>query len=153
MATRPVLIGQALAVGSALRPHVRNGLGALSGGDRGLIAATERPRVGDSLNLDLAMQPEFPEAHRWDYLLSIPNIAQIVGVEPHTARDDEINVVISKRRNAVDYLRDHLPAHHRVSQWYWLSSGPVRFSKMERARRLLDQNGIRFEGRMLRSFG
>ena len=153
MATKKVLLATALVAGSSLRARVSNGIGAVHNNDRTLIVVSERPRVGDSLDLDEATRVAFPNAHRWDYLLSIPDISQIVGIEPHSATDREIRVVIAKRRHAIDYLRDHLPQKHRVEKWFWISHGSVGFTKMERARRLLDQNGISFEGRTLKSFG
>ncbi len=152
MATRTIRLETALIAGSTLLPHVRKGLGAVKAGDRALIAIGQRPKVGDSLDLDQATVTAFPDTHRWDYLLSIPASQKIVGIEPHSARDVEIKVVISKRRNAIEYLRDHLPANLRVAQWFWVSGGSVRFSKMDKARRLLDQNGIRFAGKQLLSF-
>ncbi len=145
------LLSTALVTTSALRLLVQQGLGALVAADRGLIAVGERPKVGDSIDFDSATRPEFPQSHRWDYLMSVPAAAQIVGLEPHTAKDSEINVVIAKKQNAQAYLRGHLHAKHRVAKWIWVTHGTVGFSKMERARRLLDQSGIAFEGRLLRS--
>jgi hypothetical protein len=117
----------------------------------GLIAEAERRRVGDSLDLDEATKYEFPEANRWDYILSVPVYRHIVGVEPHPANDSEIDVVIAKKHHAVNYLRAHLTPGHRVAKWFWVTSGSTRFGRMERARRRLDQHGIAFAGRTLRS--
>jgi hypothetical protein len=74
------------------------------------------------------------------------------GIEPHTASDHEINVVVAKRRHAIEYLRNHFQQGHRIAKWFWVASGAVGFSRMDRARRRLDQNGIQFVGRVLRSF-
>jgi hypothetical protein len=137
---------------STLRPHIRNGLQALKAADVALIALAERRRVGDSLDLDEAARLAHPNANRWDYLLCIPDISEIVGLEPHSAKDSEIGVVAAKRRWAVEFLRDHLPPGKRVSKWYWVTGGNVRFGVMERARRQIDQEGILFAGRMLRAF-
>jgi hypothetical protein len=117
-----------------------------------LIATAARLDVGDSLNLDAAMRIDFPQANRWDYLLSVPGIKQIIGLEPHSARDSEISVVIAKKQQEIEYLRDHLPPNHRVAKWLWVSRGHTSFSKMESARRRLDQAGIVYEGQMINSF-
>lgn len=109
-------------------------------------------QIGDSIDLDAATRDEFPEENRWDYVVSVPARSQLVGIEPHSARDDQISVVIAKKRHAAGYLRAHLQDGYRVARWLWLSRGPVGFGRMERARRLLDQNGIEFAGRMLRTF-
>jgi hypothetical protein len=152
MPTR-ISLEAALKEESSLHEHVQPGLGAFEKKDVKLIAEAERPRVGDSLDLDAATKDEDPEANRWDYVLSIPDLSEILGIEPHTAKDSEISVVIAKKRHATQYLRTHLKDRHRVARWIWVSHGTVGFSRMDRARRRLDQNGIQFAGRMLRTFG
>src|SRR5471032_2924564 len=120
MAVKKVLLSEALIAGSPLRNDVKIGIGAIINKDRVLIELSERTRVGDSLDFDAATRPEFPQANRWDYLLSIPDKLQIVGLEPHSATDGEIKVVIAKRQHAIDYLRDHLPPKSRVAKWIWV---------------------------------
>ncbi len=151
MAKSQVLLSNALVPESRLKDHVRTGLSALKTRDVNLIAETERPKVGDSIDLDSATRDESPSDNRWDYLLSVPTVSHIVGLEPHSARDSEVSVVIAKKKHAMTYLRDHLPPKHAVTRWIWVTHGKVRFTKMERARRQLDQNGIAFEGRLLKS--
>lgn len=146
-----MLLDTTLFAASTLRPRVKPGLGAVLSRDRRLIALTERPQVGDSLDLDSATREEFPNANRWDYLLSVPTASHIIGLEPHSANDSEIRVVIAKKQHAIDYLVNHLPPGRRVAKWFWVCQGAVNFSRMERARRLLDQKGISFQGRELRS--
>lgn len=137
---------------SALRALVREGLGALKDGDIQLIALELRTSVRDSLDLDAAAREQHPNANRWDYLVALRDRHEIVGVEPHSARDDQISVVIAKKREAMNYLSIHFRAGVAVSRWYWITRGQVGFSKMDRARRSLDQNGITFRGRALRDF-
>jgi len=146
------LLSTTLLTGSVLRTSVRTGLGALPAADRALIAVSQRGLAADSLDFDEATRVLYPNANRWDYLLSIPSLHKIVGLEPHPAKDSEITVVIAKKQMAVDFLRDHLPAGERVADWYWVTRGRVTFGTMERARRLLDQKGISFAGRQLKSF-
>ena len=138
---------------SALRQYIRQGLGAMRNRDVDLIAEAERVTVADSIDLDAAMRRERPQANRWDYLVSVPAALSVVGIEPHTAKDSEITVVIAKRAEALAYLRDHLRTGHRVARWLWVSSGKVGFSAMERARRRLAQKGIEFVGREVRRLG
>jgi hypothetical protein len=150
---RKHLLKTALHDSSTLRKHLRNGIGALAPVDVKLIAESERSKIGDSLDLDTATKDELPEANRWDYLMSLPALEQIIGVEPHTARDSEISVVIAKKKHALQYLRSHLQDGYHIAKWFWVSHGTVGFSRMDRARRLLDQNGIAFVGRSLRKLG
>jgi len=153
MSKRKYLLRAALNDGSSLREHVKDGMSAFARVDLGLVAESERSRIGDSLNLDTATRAEFPEANRWDYILSLPEVPEIVGIEPHSAKDSEITVVIAKKKHAIEYLRNHLRGGYRIARWFWVSPGTVGFSRMDRARRRLDQNGIQFVGRMLRTLG
>ena len=138
---------------SRLRDIVQVGMAAFANADVRLIAEDQRTRIGDSLDLDAASKDEDPESNRWDYIVSIPDLAEFIGIEPHSAKDSEISVVIAKRKHATEYLRNHLEDGYRIIRWFWVSHGTVSFSKMDRARRRLDQNGIAFAGRMLRNFG
>ena len=146
-----VLIKTALIEGSELCRAVKPNTTALRRQDIRLIAEGERSKIGDSLDLDEATIAAYPNENRWDYLLSVPTSSRIIGMEPHTARDKEVSVIIRKKRTAVAVLRSHLRPNARISEWFWVASGAVNFSRMERATRLLDQNGIRFVGRLLRS--
>jgi hypothetical protein len=151
VAKQPVRLANSLLPTSALRPQVQIGLGALTVANRELIALARRPEIRDSLDLDQAMEPTHAEENRWDYLMATTQ-QRIIGFEPHPARDDEVGVVIAKKQEAQTYLSQHLAGNAAVSAWYWVSSGTVGFSRMERATRRLAQKGIKFAGRMLRSF-
>jgi hypothetical protein len=142
----------ALRTTSALRPNVQAGLGALTAAHRSLIYTSQRRRVVDSIDLDAAARPAFPDANRWDYIMSVPDVRAIVGLEPHPAKDGEIRVIIAKKQQAQTYLKAHLQASRRVTKWIWVTKGRVGFSRSERARKLLDQNGITFGGRLVRTF-
>lgn len=145
-------LNKALIDESSLRQYVQNGCGAVAGEHRGLITDELKQTVLDSLNLDVATSAEHPGANRWDYILAVRRRNTLVGVEPHSARDDEIGTVIAKKQHSSRVLRSHLKNDWRVSAWIWVSSGKVKFSKMDPAIRRLDQNGIRFAGRIVRSF-
>lgn len=120
--------------------------------DRKLIHVNIRPEIGDGINLDEATRVAFPNQHRWDYILSVPHRKLLIGVEPHSANDGELSVVIKKRINAVGFLAGQLKPGERVARWYWVTNGKVDFSNTEKTRRALDQNGIRFVGKMLSAF-
>lgn len=145
-----VLVHNALHADSPLRTQVEKGLRALKSQDAKLIHELDRSKVGDSLDLDAASRSELPEAHRWDYLVSVPENSELIGLEPHSSRDDEISVVIAKKKSATSYLRSHLRDGQRIQRWIWLSRGKVGFSRMDGARRRLDQHGIEFAGQNLR---
>jgi len=120
--------------------------------DRSLIALNERPKIGDSLDLDGALRQDFPHANRWDYVFSVPAVSRLIALEPHSAKDSEISVLIAKKRHASAQLRLYLQPKYGVSDWLWVSHGRTSFSRMEQAtRRLasprLAQEGIRYLGR------
>lgn len=146
----PLTVRSALHPASDLRQQVQPGMGAMKPKDRTLIAAGERPKIGDSLDLDAATVAAAPEAHRWDYILSVPKANKLIGLEPHSATNSEIKVVVRKKQNAIELLRQHLKPGHAVLEWHWVTHGSVGFSPMERATRALSQAGIQFHGRGLK---
>jgi hypothetical protein len=122
-------------------------MGAFLARDRVLIAVSQRPRIGDSLDLDAALRRDFPNEMRWDYVFSVPAAHKLVALEPHRARESEISVLIAKKKNAATHLRAHLRPAYAVSDWLWVSHGRTSFSRTEQARRRLAQAGIKYLGR------
>lgn len=137
---------------SSLLSDVREGASAIRSSDIKLIAESERDKIADSIDLDSAMREEHPNLHRWDYIASVPVVDKLVAIEPHSATDSEVAVVIAKKKSAQEYLKTHFNKGHKVSNWYWVSHGRVGFSKMDKARRQLDQHGIEFVGHFVREF-
>ncbi|HXH93969.1 MAG TPA: hypothetical protein VNN25_20485, partial [Thermoanaerobaculia bacterium] len=107
---------------------------------------TIRSDFEDSLDLDEAMRLGREGQNRWDYLLSHAPSDEVVAVEPHSAKQDEISTVIKKRSAAREHLRPHLRDGVNISRWLWVASGRVHFADTEKARRRLDQHGIEFVG-------
>jgi len=128
---------------------LKSGLSALRKADRALIDHDVRQTFAESLDLDSALRARHPQDRRWDYLLGHAPSTSMVGLEPHSAKQDEISAVIAKRRAALAYLRDHLRPGKRVVSWFWVASGRVFFADTEKARRRLDQAGIKFVGTRL----
>lgn len=146
----PRSLARALRKESPLRPHVLQGTEAIARKHRALIAEDQRKRIGDSIDLDSATKQGREQEHRWDYLASVSDASRLVGIEPHSASDGEIRVVIEKKKNAVALLRSELQPGSSISHWHWVAE-KVRFSRNERATRALSQSGIKFHGRMIRS--
>lgn len=135
---------------SPLHSRVHSGLAALKSGDRNYLAEEIRQQFADSMDLDAAMVSEYPQENRWDYLLGDSESGKVIAVEPHSARTDQISVVISKRRAARVHLREHVIEQREVARWIWVASGNVDFSRMDRAMQRLMLEGIRFVGRQVR---
>jgi hypothetical protein len=136
----------ALRDDSALRPLVIDGLGAVARAHRGYFDRAIRSAFADSLDLDKAMESGHEQENRWDYLLGHRPSGEVVALEPHSAKQDEVSAVINKRSDARSQLNGHLRDGARVAAWLWVASGKVHFADTEKARRRLDQNGIKFVG-------
>ncbi len=136
----------ALRSTSPLRASVEDGLGAVKQADRACIDPSVRREFVDSLDADEALRPGHDRENRWDYLLGHEASGEIIGVEPHSAKQDEIATVIRKRAAACEQLRAHLREGVRVAKWLWVASGRVHFAATEKAKLQLDAKGIEFVG-------
>jgi hypothetical protein len=153
--TRPrkaskTVVRSALRHDSSLQPSVCDGLGAVATAHRNCIEESVRAHFNDSLDLDEALREGHEQENRWDYLLGHSSSGEVIGIEPHSAKQDQISTVIKKRKAALVHLRDHLRDGARVSRWLWVASGRVDFANTAKTTLLLAQNGIQFVGRAIR---
>ncbi len=74
-----------------------------------------------------------------------------MGLEPHTANNTAISVVIRKREASLRHLRGHLKSGVFVAEWFWVASGKVDFTPMDKALLQLTASGIDFVGKALLS--
>lgn len=139
-------IRKSLVVSSHLHSFVQDGLQAMERSHRQFIEEDLRGSFIDSLDIDKGFLAGNEQENRWDYLLGHES-RKLVGLEPHTANSKEISTVIKKREAARKHLRNHLKPGVVVSEWYWVASGKVDFTPMDKAVALLNQNGIRFVGK------
>lgn len=139
----------ALVVDSRLLPLIHDGVQALKREHRRMIADGIRDDFADSLELDEAVRVGNDQDNRWDYLLGHEPSRDVVGLEPHSAKNDEVSTVIRKRQAALDQLRDHLKSGKRVRHWFWVASGKVDFNPLEKATLRLADHGITFVGKAL----
>lgn len=135
---------------SSLRASVKAGTSAIKKADQYVLDASIRQDFGDSLDLDEATRVGREGQHRWDYLLGHTSSGSIIGVEPHSASNGEVSVVIAKKAESQRVLLDHLRAGSQVVSWNWVSSGPVSLLPIDKVRFRLAQHGISFVGRSLR---
>lgn len=136
----------ALKEGSGLLPEVKDGMGAVKNSHRDYFDPAIRQTFADSLELDEAVKVGHEQENRWDYLLGHQTSGQLIAVEPHSAKQDEITTVIKKRSAARDQLKDHLRDGTRIAKWLWVASGKVHFANTEKTILRLSQNGIEFVG-------
>lgn len=144
MSGRRTPVRSSLRATSPLHESVQVALRAVR--ERDCFDETVRADFADSRDLDAALRVAHPREKRWDYLVGHRPSGTVVGVEPHSTKESEIGVVIGKRRAALDQLRPHLRPGASVADWLWVASGRARFVDTEKARRQLDQAGIRLVG-------
>jgi hypothetical protein len=143
----PTPIRRSLLATSRLQPLVADGIQGLKREHHALIEEEIRAAFGDSLDIDEAFRPGHEQENRWDYLLGHHESGKLVALEPHSAGNKEISVVIEKREAARRHLRDHLRPGVIVSEWFWVASGNVDFRPLDKAITRLNQHGIRFVGK------
>jgi hypothetical protein len=142
-------VRSALVASSSLLPKVEDGMRAVKSSDGDCFHADVKSAFADSIDLDEAMKPGRDEENRWDYLLGHSASRTVIGVEPHSAKEDQVSTVIKKRKAAVEQLRPHLAAGKAVASWLWVASGNVQFADTEKTKLRLAQNGIEFVGKQV----
>lgn len=128
---------------------VRDGLQALKAADRRLIDESIKTRLHDSLDIDAAFAETHSNENRWDYLIGDTVPERLIGLEPHSAKSDEVSTVIRKKRRALEQLRQHLKPGKKVWRWFWVSAGAVHFPDTDRVNLQLAQENIQFVGKQL----
>ena len=144
--TKKTPVRNSLRADSALRNAVVDGLGAVASAHRDYFDSDVRSYFADSLDIDAGLREGREQENRWDYLVGHRPSGEVVAVEPHSAKQDEVSAVIEKRRAARQQLAGHLVNGARITKWLWVASGKVHFADTEKARRRLDQAGIEFVG-------
>ena len=139
-------VREALAAQSTLAVHVQDGMGAVKDKDKKLIDASIRTQFADSLDTDEAFRVGRDQEPRWDYLLGHEN-RSLIAVEPHSAKTDEIQAVINKKRALRQQLNGHLKDGTDISKWLWVASGTICFPRGSIYQLKLSQAGIKFVGR------
>ena len=128
---------------------IGDGPGAVEKSHRECFDPAIRTAFADSLDLDKALKPGREQDNRWDYLLGHAPSAQVIAVEPHSAKQDELSTVVRKRAAAREQLREHLHDQVKISKWLWVAAGKVHFAATEKAKLQLDQHGIEFVGKVV----
>jgi hypothetical protein len=149
-----------------LRPHLKQGLQALGASSKKVQA--EHPKtITGSVDLDSALQKEYPEKNRWDYAIgyrpSVPRQGKkgktpdrVLFLEVHPANGHEVTVVIQKKRALQEWMANESQAvtlNGLRRRFVWAASGkngiPARGTYLNR----LAQAGINFEARVVKLEG
>lgn len=135
---------------SPLCAKVRDGIGAVQNSHRKYISEELRNEFADSIDVDEALRPGREGENRWDYLLGHGATGHVIGLEPHSAKHDEISTVIRKKEAAQKQMETHLKPGAHIKMWYWVASRKIQIPQLDKARLRLSQHGICFVGTMLR---
>lgn len=139
--------------------HLENawsqGLGALRARDRAHVLPENPCLLRGSADVDGALQPHEPDAHRWDYAIGYRHANRnqdcVYWVEIHSANDREVGVVLDKLR----WLRAWLAGEGNLFNQFerdfiWVSSGPTSFTLGAPKLKEFAQLGLQHKGRFLR---
>ncbi len=144
--SRSTPIRKALTAQSTIKALVQDGIGAIKDNDKRCLDTSIRTQFADSLDTDEAFRVGRDQEPRWDYLLGHEN-RNLIAVEPHSAKTDEIKAVINKKRALIQQLNGHLKDGTHISKWLWVASGTVCFPRGSKYEISLSQAGIKFVGR------
>lgn len=127
-----------------VRDGFRVGKGAINSADRNKIEADNNNKIQGSLDIDSQVKALYPEAPRWDYVLSYDD--KLYYFEIHPAETSEVDRVIKKLCWLKNWLRtkaeqiDKLPkAEH---PYIWVQSGRYAILSSANMNRKLSAVGI-----------
>lgn len=138
-------------------PHLgadacRPGFQALAPADRPRVECADTRSLCGSVNIDGALRPVLPDAHRWDYAICYTPASEVVyWVEVHPAATSGIAEVQRKFIWLKGWLAgDGRELRNFDSQYVWIASGKTTFTQTAPQIRNLAQQGLRAVGRVLR---
>lgn len=101
-----------------------------------------------SIDLDAALQRQFPSSHRWDYGIGLPGTKKaerVMWLEVHHAASGETERVIKKLQALKSWLEEHSPALNSLQRIFiWQLSNVENNPNDRRKRNLLAaKHGLR----------
>lgn len=103
-----------------------------------------KPKILGSVNIDDDLKQNYPNDHRWDYLVAIKDSkAPYHFIEVHPAQTSEVKEVIAKQK----WLKSIIPKQCSIeldrALYIWVSSGKYNILKTSKQYRQLAQSGIK----------
>lgn len=122
----------------------RSGLQALGSHSSKIELAQPKDAEG-SLNLDDATTPLYPQASRWDYVVSVKG--ECYFIEVHSANSSEVSAVIAKLAWLKTWLVQRAPKIYalratHVTPYYWVQSNGFDIPKHSRQYRMAAAAGL-----------
>lgn len=144
---------QSVAEASCLKNYFARGLGAIK--EKSCINVPHTRRASGSVNLDKAMEKDYPEDNRWDYALEYDGYTFFL--EVHPASTSEIKCMIKKVEQVKTWLAENVPDLLKLPKkekgarvFYWISSGKsdIRLLPQSQQARSLAKAHIKRVGRI-----
>ena len=139
-------------------PHLnrawKTGLQALRPEDKPHIAAADTRKITGSVDVDTAYKKVDPYGNRWDFGIAYQHTnrqAEVVyWVEPHTASDSQVSVVIKKAQWLLHWLKnDGVLLKSFEYNIVWVSSGATAFTDSSTQKKRMAQAGLQYVGNKL----
>jgi hypothetical protein len=133
----------------------KEGLQALRAQDRKHIEAEDPRKLRGSVDVDLALRAEDPHGNRWDFAIAYQHTNHqdefVYWVEPHTASDSQIDVVIKKANWLLKWLKQ---PGNLLDQFkrdiVWVSSGRTSLTLSSPQSKRMALAGLTHKGQILR---
>jgi len=129
-----------------IAPYLRSQLDALDNAHRNRIQAQRPSRIAGSVALDSALQPAYPNAHRWDYAVGYRLNNQedrAYFIEVHRAEVGEVSRVLKKKQWLQCWMQGKAVDDVRPREFVWLSAGSIRIPPNSPHRRHLNAQGLK----------
>jgi hypothetical protein len=132
-------------------PHLKGalcrGLGALTASDKSHVSKRSSTRLVGSLDIDKALKPSQPNAHRWDYFVGVQeeNKIRIHWIEIHPASSTgNIAEIEAKMSWLVRWMKT-TPLVCYPRNLVWIASGKSAFNSRHPGMKKLASHGLIFK--------
>jgi hypothetical protein len=124
-----------------LKDHLKNGLQAL-GSNSSKVKPSDTRKCEGSVNIDDAVERQFPSSNRWDYAIGYNG--RIYFIEVHPADTSEVKTVLEKLTWLKIFLIEKTPELNKEPKsFHWIASGGVHILPNSPQARKLALSGIR----------
>ncbi len=141
----------AVANAHDVRDWCRVGLRALLERDRNKLSCDDPRKITGSLYLDSALSCLYPNQQRWDYGIGLKKkraTDEAIWLEVHSAKADQVRVMIEKLRWLKNWLHRRAPDLLSIttgnSPYIWIASGRVAFQRNSPQLKRLALAGLTF---------
>jgi len=133
---------------SHLGGALSRGLGALKATDKSHVSKKSTTKLAGSVDIDKALEPSQPNAHRWDYLVGVHegNGTRIHWIEVHPASSTGNIAEIEAKMKWLMYWMKTTPLVKYPRSIVWVASGKSVFNGRSPALKKLASRGIKFAG-------